>query len=141
MATTKKTNTDTSESTIDENRDGHLSTSNYVVAAKRMHLAMDHPWSGKYKLMYRECFRIAKRKLGPPRAARAFLLQAVAQTFQDNVPVVSTMVAPRIAARCGLVATMVWTHLPTNMALIVIPFAPSAEVAVAIWVGRALLCQ
>ena len=73
---------------------GYRSTANYVVAAKRMHQASDHHWSGPLKIMYRECMRIARRKLGPACPARAFLLIKVARCYVDNVAVHSTMLAP-----------------------------------------------
>jgi MFS family permease len=41
----------------------------------------------------------------------------------------SYLVATPIAERIGLVNTMVWTHLPSNIFLILVPFAPSLWLA------------
>ena len=53
----------------------------------------------------------------------------------------SALLAPRLAARVGLVRTMVFTHLPANALLVAAAFAPTAEVAVACLLARALLSQ
>ena len=41
----------------------------------------------------------------------------------------SALVASRLAARFGLVRTMVWTHLPSNVLLIAVPLMPSLSLA------------
>lgn len=51
----------------------------------------------------------------------------------------SYLVATRIAARIGLVNTMVWTHLPSNLLLIAAPFAPSLPLALALLLARSAL--
>jgi predicted MFS family arabinose efflux permease len=43
---------------------------------------------------------------------------------------VSALVAPRLAARFGLIKTMVFTHLPSNVLLILIPLMPNLQLAV-----------
>ena len=53
----------------------------------------------------------------------------------------SALAAPRIAARIGLVRTMVFTHLPANFLLIGAALAPSASVAVGFLLARSLLSQ
>jgi MFS family permease len=53
----------------------------------------------------------------------------------------SYLVAVRIAARIGLVNTMVFTHLPANLCLVLVPFAPSLGVAIALLLVRSLLSQ
>ena len=40
---------------------------------------------------------------------------------------VSALMAARIAARIGLIRTMVYTHLPSNVLLILVPFMPTLE--------------
>jgi len=50
----------------------------------------------------------------------------------------SVMLAPRLARRFGLVATMVGTHLPSNILLASIAFAPSFPVAAALLVARTI---
>ena len=54
---------------------------------------------------------------------------------------VSFQVATRLAARFGLVNTMVFTHLPSNVLLAAIPFAPTEAAAFALLLARALLSQ
>jgi MFS family permease len=53
----------------------------------------------------------------------------------------SALVAVRIARRIGLVRTMVFTHLPANILLILTAFMPNASLAVACLLGRAALSQ
>jgi MFS family permease len=54
---------------------------------------------------------------------------------------VSFLVAVRIARRIGLVNTMVFTHIPANVCLILVPFAPSLAVVLVLLMIRALLSQ
>ena len=42
----------------------------------------------------------------------------------------SALVAPRLAARFGLIRTMVFTHLPSNILLLLIPLMPNLPLAV-----------
>ena len=53
----------------------------------------------------------------------------------------SYLVAPVVARRIGLVKTMVFTHLPSNLCLIAIPFTSDLRVAVALLLIRSLLSQ
>lgn len=53
----------------------------------------------------------------------------------------SYLVAVRIAARIGLVNTMVFTHLPANICLVLVPFTPNLGAAVALLLVRSLLSQ
>jgi predicted MFS family arabinose efflux permease len=53
----------------------------------------------------------------------------------------SALVAVRIAARIGLVRTMVFTHLPANVLLILTAFMPNATLAVTCLLARAALSQ
>jgi MFS family permease len=54
---------------------------------------------------------------------------------------VSYLVAVPIAARIGLINTMVFTHLPSNIFLILIPFAPDLATAIALLLVRSALSQ
>jgi MFS family permease len=54
---------------------------------------------------------------------------------------VSYLVAVRIAARIGLVNTMVFTHLPSSLCLILIPFMPELGYVVALLFVRSALSQ
>ncbi len=53
----------------------------------------------------------------------------------------SYLVAARIAARIGLVNTMVFTHLPSNVLLLLMPFAPSLSAVIALLLLRSALSQ
>jgi MFS family permease len=53
----------------------------------------------------------------------------------------SFLAAPLLAARVGLLATMVFTHLPSNLLLAVVPLAPSLPVAVGLLLARTCLSQ
>jgi len=53
----------------------------------------------------------------------------------------SYLAAIRIASRFGLVNTMVFTHLPANMLLILIPFMPTLGWAIALLLARSFLSQ
>jgi MFS family permease len=57
------------------------------------------------------------------------------------VQAVSVAIAPMLARRYGLVATMVGTHLPSNILLASIAFAPSFAVAAALLLARTTLSQ
>ncbi|MEI8104958.1 MAG: MFS transporter [Actinomycetes bacterium] len=46
-----------------------------------------------------------------------------------------------LAARFGLLRTMVFTHLPSNVLLAAIAFAPNLHVAIALLLGRSVLSQ
>lgn len=63
-----------------------------------------------------------------------FFTVSVVQAF-------SVAIAPRLAARFGLVATMVGTHLPSNLLLASVAFAPSFPVAVGLLLARTTLSQ
>jgi MFS family permease len=54
---------------------------------------------------------------------------------------VSYLVAVPIAARIGLINTMVFTHLPSNVLLILIPFAPDLWTAIGLLLARSALSQ
>ena len=53
----------------------------------------------------------------------------------------SFLAAPAIARRFGLLNTMVFTHLPSNVLLLLIPLMPNLELAVVMLLVRNLLSQ
>ena len=53
----------------------------------------------------------------------------------------SALAAVRIAARIGLVRTMVFTHLPSNVLLILVPLMPTLPLAVAVLLTRFSISQ
>ncbi|HUK08153.1 MAG TPA: MFS transporter [Stellaceae bacterium] len=53
----------------------------------------------------------------------------------------SYIAAARLSKRIGLINTMVFTHLPSNLCLVLMPFAPSLWIAVALLFARFALSQ
>ncbi|HMC68955.1 MAG TPA: MFS transporter [Mycobacteriales bacterium] len=53
----------------------------------------------------------------------------------------SFLAAPRLAERFGLLSTMVFTHLPSNLLLVAVAFAPNLGIAVALLLARVALSQ
>jgi predicted MFS family arabinose efflux permease len=54
---------------------------------------------------------------------------------------ISALSAAGIARRIGLVNTMVLTHLPSNVLLVLVPLAPSLPVAIALLLARFSISQ
>ena len=73
-------------------------------------------------------------QLSPQATAGVFFLTGLLGGF-------SQLVSPVLAARLGLVRTMVYTHLPANLLLVAAGVVPSAQVAVTLLLLRALLSQ
>jgi MFS family permease len=62
--------------------------------------------------------------------------------FWTNIcSAVSMFAAVPLANRIGLVRTMVFTHLPSSLCLVAIPFVPSLSVVIALLILRSLLSQ
>jgi predicted MFS family arabinose efflux permease len=57
------------------------------------------------------------------------------------VQAISVAAAPALARRFGLVATMVGTHLPSNVLLVSVAFAPTFAIAAALLLARTTLSQ
>jgi MFS family permease len=57
------------------------------------------------------------------------------------VQAASYEVASRLADRIGLVRTMVFTHLPSNVLLMVVPFSPNLKVALVLLTARFAIAQ
>jgi MFS family permease len=53
----------------------------------------------------------------------------------------SGLVAARLAARFGLIETMVATHIPSNVLLILVPFMPTLELAIVMLLARFAISQ
>ena len=54
---------------------------------------------------------------------------------------ISALLAVRLAARFGLVRTMVFTHLPSNILLLLVPLMPTLPLAVAVLLARFSISQ
>jgi MFS family permease len=74
-------------------------------------------------------FGVTAQTLGPVFAGIA-ILQSL-----------SYEVSGRLADRIGLINTMVFTHLPSNVLLLLVPFSPNLAWAVALLLGRFALSQ
>ena len=53
----------------------------------------------------------------------------------------SFLVAPALARRIGLINTMVFTHIPSSVCLLLVPFAPNLPVVMGLLLVRAALSQ
>src|SRR5205814_6430871 len=54
---------------------------------------------------------------------------------------ISALIASRLASRFGLVTTMVATHLPSNLLLILVPLMPTLSLAVLVLLLRCSISQ
>jgi predicted MFS family arabinose efflux permease len=67
---------------------------------------------------------------------------AAAILFWSNVcSAVSYLIAVPLARRIGLINTMVFTHLPSNLFLMLVPFAPTLGIAIGLLLARSALSQ
>jgi MFS family permease len=53
----------------------------------------------------------------------------------------SALAAARVAARFGLINTMVWTHIPSNVLLMAVPLMPTFPLAVVVLLARFSISQ
>ena len=70
-------------------------------------------------------------------------LQSIALIFFGSqlLAAVSLWVAAKLAGRIGLINTMVWTHIPSSLFLMAMPFLPTAGLAAAFWLARGFFGQ
>ncbi|MEW6368137.1 MAG: MFS transporter [Acidobacteriota bacterium] len=54
---------------------------------------------------------------------------------------ISALTAARLAARIGLINTMVFTHIPSNLLLLLVPLMPNAPLAIAVLLLRFSISQ
>ena len=59
----------------------------------------------------------------------------------DVITAISIVLAPYVAKKIGLLNTMVLTHLPSNIFLILVPFAPTVQLSVAFLFIRQTISQ
>ena len=79
-------------------------------------------------------FFVTKFGTSPETLAVVFFALGILQA-------VSFQAAVRLARHIGLLRTMVFTHLPSNLLLAAIAFAPTQEIALALLLARSLLSQ
>jgi hypothetical protein len=60
--------------------------------------------------------------------------------FGNFLPADGTYSVP-IAERIGLISTMVFTHLPSNIFPLLVPFAPNLATAIGLLLARSVLSQ
>src|SRR5205823_14300544 len=93
-------------------------------------------------------------RLGGGFVVQSFIVYWLAVQFHASIGVLgvlffsvgllqtaSFLAAPRLAERFGLLRTMVFTHLPSNVLLAAIPLAPNLPAAIALLFGRYVLAQ
>jgi hypothetical protein len=68
------------------------------------------------------------------QAGQIFFWMSLCATF-------SFLLAVPLSKRIGLIPTMVFTHLPSNIFLMLVPFAPSLPIAIGLLLARSLLSQ
>ncbi len=62
--------------------------------------------------------------------------------FGANVfAAISALAAARVAARFGLINTMVWTHVPSNVLLMLVPLMPNLGLAIVVLLARFSISQ
>ena len=105
-------------------------------------------------VVYRLCALFAVDSLGGGFVIQAFVAYWFAARFGASVgaigvvffasgllQAVSFLVAARLGERFGLLATMVFTHLPSNVLLAAMAFAPGFGWAAGLWLARTSLSQ
>ena len=104
--------------------------------------------------VYRLCSLFALDSFGGGFVIQAFVAYWFSARFGASIGVIglvfflsgllqtaSFLVAVRLSKRFGLLRTMVFTHLPSNVLLASVAFAPTLGVAVALWLARVSLSQ
>ena len=105
-------------------------------------------------VVYRLCGLFAVDSLGGGFVIQAFVAYWFSARFGAPIGVigvvffgsgllqaVSFLVAVRLGERFGLLRTMVFTHLPSNLLLIAVAFAPGFGWAAGLWLARVSLSQ
>ena len=112
------------------------------------------PLQQSKRLVYGMAALFGMDSFGTGFVVQSLLALWLYQTFQVSVTTtaailfwsgicssVSYLVAVPIAARIGLINTMVFTHLPSNILLILVPFAPNLATAIVLLLARSALSQ
>ena len=112
------------------------------------------PRSKSRRLVYGLAALFGMDSFGTGFLVQSLLALWLYQTFQVSVSTaaailfwsgvcsaVSYLVAVPIAERIGLINTMVFTHLPSNVLLMLIPFAPESPTAIGLLLARSALSQ
>ena len=62
-------------------------------------------------------------------------------TIAGILTAISYLLASKIASKIGLVNTMIYTHIPSNILLILVAFAPSFPIAIGLYFARMSISQ
>src|ERR1700720_2152405 len=116
--------------------------------------ASEAPLGPPQKLVYGMAALFGMDSFGTGFLLQSLLALWLYQAFQVSVTTTATilfwsgvcsatsyLVAVPIAERIGLINTMVFTHLPSNVLLILISFAPNLATAIALLLARSALSQ
>jgi len=123
-------------------------------AGLRPGAARRSPVSRSRPVIWRLCGLFAVDSLGGGFVIQAFVAYWLSARFAAPAGVigvvffasgllqaVSFLAAARLSERFGLLRTMVFTHLPSNLLLIAVAFAPSLGWAAGLWLARVSLSQ
>jgi len=104
--------------------------------------------------VYRLCALFSLDSFGGGFVIQAFVAYWFATRFGASIAIIglvffasgllqtgSFLVAIHLGNRFGLLRTMVFTHLPSNVLLIAVAFAPTLQWAIALWLARVCLSQ
>jgi MFS family permease len=110
------------------------------------------PLGESRRLVYGMAALFGMDSLGTGFLVQSLLALWLYQTFQVSVTTtaailfwsgicsaISYLIAVPIAERIGLINTMVFTHLPSNVFLMMIPFAPDLTIAIGLLLARVLV--
>ena len=111
-----------------------LTTSRGIVAKLAALFSLDSFGSGFVVQSLLALWLFARFDLSVATAGVIFFWTGVLAAF-------SALAAARIARRIGLLNTAVFTHLPANLFLVLTPFMPTVELAVALLLLRSALSQ
>jgi MFS family permease len=122
------------ETGLDSDERGRLGPSRSVVRRLAGLFAVDSFAGGFVIQTFIAYFFVTKFGSSPETLGVVFFALGLLQAL-------SFQIAVRLAARIGLLRTMVFTHLPSNVLLAAIAFAPTQAAAIALLLGRSLLSQ
>ena len=116
--------------------------------------APPRPLQGSKRLVYGLAALFGMDSFGTGFLVQSLLALWLYQSFQISVATAASilfwsgvlsagsyLVAVPIAARIGLINTMVFTHLPSNLLLVLVPFAPDLTTAIVLLLARSALSQ
>jgi predicted MFS family arabinose efflux permease len=123
-------------------------------AIERPAIAPQAPLHQSKKIVYGLAALFSMDSLGTGFMVQSLLALWLFQRFQISVTTaaailfwtgifsaVSYLIAVPLAARIGLIRTMVFTHLPSNIFLMLVPFSPNLATAIGLLVARSALSQ